>query len=576
MADQKSIKDLEAELAALGKQLLSLSQQIDSINSNISKVLQSLQSQVSKQKKQELADLELQELALENQYLETRKKHFELKRKVRATVISLLKEDPKNITPDYTHILNETTIDPVENLMDEEDETLQQLSEFGNWEIDDNEIKIGTDSVKIEDAKLGSGSFGTVFRGMCRGKEVAIKVLRQQSLDDKTVNEFKRECKIMSTLKHPNLLLFMGACTQPGKLKIVTELAANGSVEDVLKNKQIKLSFRRKMKIAEETASAMNWLHCMKPNALLHLDLKPANLLLTREWRVKIADFGLSQLKNKSKGTVTDPKIATGGTPLYMPPEMFKLKPEITEKCDVYAFGVILWQLLTEKVPFEGKFTQTHQLVEAVTRGERPAIPNNTPKKLRELIEQCWHQNPEKRPTFQQILDSKIFDDIVLEAVTRGNEACMNMWKSFGPGKKEIPWQDFATAFAKLLHTKYVPKDIRFQCLATVLNVNKHPLECVTLEAFENFLKWFGPIEGAEVLDQLKNLLEQKYVSVHSVSSLHQRVVAFTSPLADWRVVRQLTGGSMANSPLKKPSKNFSARRKGRISFASHRRADSR
>jgi hypothetical protein len=143
-------------------------------------------------------------------------------------------------------------------------------------------------------------------------------------------------------------------------------------------------------------------------------------------------------------------------------------------------------------------------------------------------------------------------------------------------GKKEIPWQDFATAFAKLLHTKYVPKDIRFQCLATVLNVNKHPLECVTLEAFENFLKWFGPIEGAEVLDQLKNLLEQKYVSVHSVSSLHQRVVAFTSPLADWRVVRQLTGGSMANSPLKKPSKNFSARRKGRISFASHRRADSR
>jgi serine/threonine protein kinase len=60
---------------------------------------------------------------------------------------------------------------------------------------------------------------------------------------------------------------------------------------------------------------------------------------LTREWRVKIADFGLSQLKNKTKGTI-DPKVATGGTPLYMPPEMFKLKPEISEKCDVYAFGV--------------------------------------------------------------------------------------------------------------------------------------------------------------------------------------------------------------------------------------------
>jgi serine/threonine protein kinase len=81
-------------------------------------------------------------------------------------------------------------------------------------------LTVGTDTVKVEDAKLGSGSFGTVFRGMCRGKEVAIKVLRQQSLDDKAVAEFKRECKIMSSLKHPNLLLFMGACTQPGKLKI--------------------------------------------------------------------------------------------------------------------------------------------------------------------------------------------------------------------------------------------------------------------------------------------------------------------------------------------------------------------
>jgi serine/threonine protein kinase len=61
---------------------------------------------------------------------------------------------------------------------------------------------------------------------------------------------------------------------------------------------------------------------------------------LTREWRVKVADFGLSQLKNKNKLSITDPKTLMGGTPFYMPPEMFKLKPEISEKCDVYAFGI--------------------------------------------------------------------------------------------------------------------------------------------------------------------------------------------------------------------------------------------
>jgi TolA-binding protein len=93
--NQKSLKDLEADLANLSKQLISLSQQIENINANIAKVLQSLQTQFSKQKKQELAELEVQELALEDQYLETHKKHFDLRRHIRASVISLLKEDPK-------------------------------------------------------------------------------------------------------------------------------------------------------------------------------------------------------------------------------------------------------------------------------------------------------------------------------------------------------------------------------------------------------------------------------------------------------------------------------------------------
>jgi len=122
-----------------------------------------------------------------------------------------------------------------------------------------------------------------------------------------------------------------------------------------------------------------------------------------------------------------------------MPPEMFKLKPEPSDKCDVYAFGIILWELYCEKLPFDGKYAQIHQLVDAVlNKGERPAIPEHCPKKLKILIENCWSADPKKRPSFQQILDSKVFDDIILEAVTQGNESCTQMWKGFGPKKKKF------------------------------------------------------------------------------------------------------------------------------------------
>eukprot|EP00029_Vermamoeba_vermiformis_P011339 TRINITY_DN620_c0_g1_i1.p1 TRINITY_DN620_c0_g1~~TRINITY_DN620_c0_g1_i1.p1 ORF type:complete len:642 (-),score=178.52 TRINITY_DN620_c0_g1_i1:124-2049(-) len=521
MAD-KVLKDLEGEITASTKMLGSLSQQIENINVSINKILAGLQAEYKKTKRQEIDDLEVQENALESQYLDLRKKLFEAKHKWRVTLANILEAESKGkkgsdptvssqyVTVTHSTLLQETTTDPALDLDDDEDDTAH-LAGFGGWEIEDSELKLGTDTVPVEKAKLGSGSFGTVYRGMCRGKEVAVKVLRTTTLDESSAKEFKRECQTMSALKHPNLLLFMGACTQPGKLKIVTELAANGSVEDVLKDKSIKVSFHRKMKIARETAAGMNWLHCMKPSPLLHLDLKTANLLLTSDFKVKIADFGLSRLKD-DKMSEKD-KMNTGGTPLYMPPEMFQLKPETTEKCDVYAFGVILWELFTEKRPYEGKYGSIHQLIDAVSnRNERPEIPENCPKKLRQLIERCWHKDPKQRPSFQEILDSKVFDDIILEAVTQGNEACQQMWKNFGTKKKEVAWDTFLQAFLKLIKAKSVSEgDIRAQCLAAVLDVDKHPQRMVTLDAFEKFLKWFGPVQGPEILDQIKSLLEEKW-----------------------------------------------------------------
>jgi serine/threonine-protein kinase CTR1 len=159
------------------------------------------------------------------------------------------------------------------------------------WEIDPLLIKNPGTS-------LGTGSFGTVFKAELHGKPVAVKKLSTQKFDDKTLvrppcdthdkgrkltvgggdddgvqDDFRKEVAIMSTLRHPNVLLFMGACTQPGNLLIVTELMPRGSVYDLLRDRSLKLSLKRKMLFAKDAALGVNWLHRSKPQ-FLHLDLK--------------------------------------------------------------------------------------------------------------------------------------------------------------------------------------------------------------------------------------------------------------------------------------------------------------
>eukprot|EP01120_Amphizonella_sp_Union-15-10_P011066 TRINITY_DN459_c0_g1_i2.p1 TRINITY_DN459_c0_g1~~TRINITY_DN459_c0_g1_i2.p1 ORF type:complete len:404 (+),score=91.62 TRINITY_DN459_c0_g1_i2:161-1372(+) len=279
------------------------------------------------------------------------------------------------------------------------------------------------------------------------------------------------------------------------------------------------------MKIAQEAAQGMNWLHCMKP-PLLHLDLKTANLLLTTEWHVKVADFGLSRVRGND-GDIKQVSSATvGGTPYYMAPELFLEKVTPDEKCDIYAYAIILWELVTEKNPYEGQFKNVHQLVQGIlNENVRPIIPQSCPQMLKEVITKCWDKDSRKRPSFQSILDSKVFDEVALEAITTGNKACIRMWKGFNKDAMEdkeplaVPWEEFLDGFCKMIKVKNTNKEnIKFQCLRSVLDADKEPHGRVTQQAFQRFLQWFGPItEGVSILEQVKGLLEQKWF--HGVMS---------------------------------------------------------
>ncbi|TKY62038.1 Serine/threonine-protein kinase CTR1 [Spatholobus suberectus] len=196
--------------------------------------------------------------------------------------------------------------------------------------------------------RIGSGSFGTVHHAEWNGSEVAVKILMEQDFKAERFNEFLREVAIMKRLRHPNIVLFMGAVTKPPNLSIVTEYLSRGSLYRLLHKPGAKemLDERRRLSMAYDVAKGMNYLHKRNP-PIVHRDLKSPNLLVDKKYTVKVCDFGLSRLK---ANTFLSSKSAAG-TPEWMAPEVLRDEPS-NEKSDVYSFGVILWELATLQQPW--------------------------------------------------------------------------------------------------------------------------------------------------------------------------------------------------------------------------------
>ena len=148
-----------------------------------------------------------------------------------------------------------------------------------------------------------------------------------------------------SRLRHPNIAQFLGACTCPPDLCIVLEYLTRGSVFDLL-HSRFQVTWDMVKRIAIDTALAMNYLHLCKP-PIIHRDLKSANLLLSEDWTVKLSDFGLSRaMENQLHLT----RVGTTG---WTAPEVLS-NQKYTTKADVFSFGVLLWELVTRRVPYEG------------------------------------------------------------------------------------------------------------------------------------------------------------------------------------------------------------------------------
>ncbi|XP_008655169.1 uncharacterized isoform X3 [Zea mays] len=259
------------------------------------------------------------------------------------------------------------------------------LLPFKEWNIDFSEITIGT--------RVGIGFFGEVFRGIWNGTDVAIKVFLEQDLTTENMEDFCNEIYILSRLRHPNVILLLGACITPPHLSMVTEYMEMGSLYYLIhmSGQKKKLSWRRKLKIIRDICRGLMCIHRIK---IVHRDLKSANCLVNKHWTVKICDFGLSRLMIDSP--MTDNSSA--GTPEWMAPELIRNEP-FTEKCDIFSLGVIMWELCTLSRPWEG-ISPVQVVYSVANEGSRLEIPEGP---LGRLIADCWSE-PENRPSCQEIL----------------------------------------------------------------------------------------------------------------------------------------------------------------------------
>ncbi|KAL8098406.1 serine/threonine-protein kinase STY46-like [Apium graveolens] len=254
------------------------------------------------------------------------------------------------------------------------------------WEIDPQQLKF--------EGKVASGSYGDLYKGTYRSQEVAIKVLKVERVNAEMQREFAQEVYIMRKVRHKNVVQFIGACTKPPSLCIVTEYMSGGSVYDYLHKHKGTFKLPSLLKVAIDISKGMNYLH---QNNIIHRDLKAANLLLDENEVVKVADFGVARVKAQS-GVMT----AETGTYRWMAPEVIEHKP-YDHKADIFSFAIVLWELLTGKIPYE-YLTPLQAAVGVVQKGLRPTIPKNTLPKISELLERCWQQDPTLRPDFTEII----------------------------------------------------------------------------------------------------------------------------------------------------------------------------
>lgn len=290
-----------------------------------------------------------------------------------------------------------------------------------DWMVDLSKLFVGQ--------RFASGAHSRLYHGIYNEKRVAVKIIRQPDGDEnedmalRLEKQFNREVGILSHLHHRNIVELVAACRRPPVFCVITEYLSGGSLRSFLhKREPGSVSLKEFVSIALDIARGMEYLHSQ---GVIHRDLKSENLLFTADMCLKVVDFGIAceeincDYLNEDRGTYR-----------WMAPEVINYKPH-NRKADVYSFGIVLWEIITGRVPYED-ITPVQAAFAVVHKNARPTFPEHCPLAIRKLIEKCWVQNPEKRPEFWEIVSileqfeaSLLFDG----TLNMRQNLCSNEWR---------------------------------------------------------------------------------------------------------------------------------------------------
>ncbi|KAG5588424.1 hypothetical protein H5410_048858 [Solanum commersonii] len=337
-----------------------------------------------------------------------------------STIVPHVEDEPSDGLPSAEEETN------IENVLEESDHEDDRNGSNGKEEsvsdsaIIEKEAGIyGLQIIKNSDLEelqeLGSGTYGTVYYGKWRGTDVAIKRIKQScfagssSEQERLIKEFWREAKILSKLHHPNIVALYGVVPNGpgGTVATVTEYMVNGSLRNVLARKDRScraLDRRKKLMLALDAAFGMEYLHLKN---IVHFDLKCENLLVNlgdpHRPVCKVGDFGLSRIK---RNTLVSGGVR--GTLPWMAPELLNgNSSRVSEKVDVFSFGITMWEILTGEEPYANLHCGAiiGKLLDGgiVNNTLRPPVPQRCDPEWGKLMEECWSPDSEARPSFTEI-----------------------------------------------------------------------------------------------------------------------------------------------------------------------------
>ncbi|CAN6466045.1 unnamed protein product [Victoria cruziana] len=276
-----------------------------------------------------------------------------------------------------------------------------------------NDVKKYTNNFS-ESNEIGAGGYGKVYKGMLpSGQIVAIK--RAQKGSTQGSHEFKTEIELLSRVHHKNLVSLVGFCFDKGEQMLIYEFISNGTLRENLSGRTgICLDWKRRVKIALDSARGLTYLHELADPPIIHRDVKSTNILLDEDLTAKVADFGLSKLISDTERQHVSTQVK--GTLGYLDPEYY-MTQQLTYKSDVYSFGVVMLELITAKPPIESGRYVVREVKAAIDNTKKlygleeildPTIRSKTNpldfKKFVDLALRCTEELASKRPSMNEVV----------------------------------------------------------------------------------------------------------------------------------------------------------------------------